>query len=155
MPERKGVVVAVCLSAQGGVPKHVQESVQIDASGVLGDFHAGELNSKGMPNRRQVTVVGKEALDEVGVELDISIPAGGLGENVLVQGLGNLGDLQPGQRLRFSSGAELEITAQNDPCNNLAIYHRLAVKHLYGKRGLLTVVVAPGPVAPGDAVTVA
>jgi len=150
---REGTVVAVCLRETGGVPKYPQAKVTVGPHGVEGDFHAGETDKRGEPNARQVTVVGKEAIDEVNAALSVEIPPGGLGENILVSGLGDLGGVQPGQRLRFSSGAELEVTAQNDPCKQLQVYHLQAPKHLYGKRGLLTVVRATGPIAPGDSVS--
>ena len=154
MPDREGTVIAACASKTGGVPKYPQAAVVVGPFGVEGDFHAGELDAKGRINRRHVTVVAQEALDEVGRQLQIEIAPGGLGENILIQGLGNLAELEPGQRLHFSSGVELEITAQNDPCNNLSVYHRLAVKQFYGKRGLLTVVISGGLLSPGDRVSV-
>ncbi|HUF54459.1 MAG TPA: MOSC domain-containing protein [Dehalococcoidia bacterium] len=93
-------------------------------------------------------------MEAVGDELGVNIPAGGLGENVLVRGLGDLSDLTPGQRLGFSSGVELEITAQNDPCRNLMVYGDTAVKRLYGRRGLLTAVRATGELTAGDTISV-
>ena len=154
MTQKEGTVVAVCLSESGGVPKHPQATVLVGPFGVDGDHHAGEYDKKGRLNRRHVTIVAQEALDEVGRELDITVPPGGLGENILIEGLGNLAEIRPGARLHFSSGVELEVTAQNDPCNNLSVYHRLAVKHFYGKRGLLTTVVQSGPLSPGDSVSI-
>jgi MOSC domain-containing protein YiiM len=148
----RGAVIAVCLSSEGGIPKHPQERVRITPAGVEGDFHAGEFDSHGRRNNRQVTVVGVESTEAVGAELDVVIPPGGLGENILLRGLGDLGNLVAGQRLRFSSGVELEITGQNEPCSNLSVYGRLAVKKLYGRRGLLTVVSAGGGISPGDSV---
>jgi MOSC domain-containing protein YiiM len=149
-----GTVLAVCLSGAGGIPKHPQPGVRIADGGVEGDFHAGEYDSRGRPNRRQVTVVAVEAIEAVGAELGVAIPPGGLGENILVRGLGDLSSLVAGQRLRFSSGVELEITGQNEPCNNLSVYGRTAVRLFYGRRGLLTVVRAAGELAPGNTVVV-
>ena len=154
MTDNEGTVVAVCLSETGGVPKYPQATVLVGPFGVEGDHHAGEYDKKGQLNHRHVTVVAQEALDQVGAELDVTVSAGGLGENILVQGVGNLGEIRPGARLHFSSGVELEVTGQNDPCNNLSVYHRLAVKHFYGKRGLLTTVVTSGPLSPGDRVSI-
>jgi MOSC domain-containing protein YiiM len=154
MAEREGVVVAVCLSETGGVPKYAQDSVQVGPFGIDGDYHAGEFRD-GEPNIRQVTVVAAEATEAVARKLDVTIPPGGLGENVLVSGLGDLGDLRPGERLRFSSGVELEVTEQNSPCSNLLVYHRLAVRELMGRRGLLTIVKSPGLLTSGDRVSIA
>lgn len=155
----EGTVVAVSLSDKGGVPKYTQEMIIVGRFGVDGDYHATELrtnkNGETAPNHRHVTVVAAEALDSVAEALGVIIPPGGLGENILVRGLGDLGQVQPGERLRFSSGVELEVTEQNNPCGQLAVYHPQAPKELYGKRGLLTVVKTPGSVQPGDTVEVA
>lgn len=154
----EGMVVAVCSSAEGGVPKLEQPRITIGAFGVEGDYHSGEITRHGSragePNRRQVSLVAKEAVDEAASALGVQIPVGGLGENVLLQGLGDLSTVEPGQTLCFSSGVELEVTAQNQPCKNLMVWHEQVPKKLYGKRGLLTVVKKPGVVTPGDTVTV-
>jgi len=155
---REGQVEAVCLSKEGGVPKYSQQRVTIGPFGVEGDYHAGEITrhgrDAGMPNRRQVTVVAAESIDAVAKALDVTIPPGGLGENILVRGLGDLRDVEPGSRLHFSSGVELEVTAQNNPCKNLLVYHPQAVKELYGRRGLLAIVSAPGELKAGDTVSI-
>ena len=154
----EGKVVAVCLSPSSGVPKHPQDEVKIGTFGVDGDYHAGEYRtSKGKTevSRRHVTVVAAEALEAVSEVIGVRIPVGGVGENILVRGLGDLGSIEPGQRLQFSSGVELEVTAQNNPCSNLQVYHPQAPKHLYGRRGLLTVVLQTGVVRPGDTVSLA
>jgi len=140
-------VVAVCLSTEGGVPKHAQTQVTVGPNGIEGDYHAGRP-------QRQVSVVARETIDEVNRELGIDVPPGGFSENILIQGLGYLGDLKAGDLLRFSSGVVLEITGQNDPCKNLMVWHNLVPKHTYGKRGIVAVVRAPGPLRPGDTVEV-
>lgn len=145
--KRLGTVVAVCLNPNPGVPKYSQPQVTVGPDGIEGDYHAG-------PGRRQVSAVAQEAIDEVNRELGIDIPPGGFGENVLVQGLGDLGDLVAGDRLRFSSGVVLEVTGQNDPCRNLMVWHPLVPKRVYGKRGVVAVVRTPGPLRPGDEVEV-
>lgn len=152
----EGTVAAVCLSATGGVPKQTQVRIEIGRYGVEGDYHAGEYRTNGKGerevSRRHVTVVAQEALEAVGRALSVTIPNGGVGENVLVRGLGNLGDVTEGQVLRFSSGVELEVTGQNNPCKNLAVYHPQVPKELYGRRGLHTVVKKTGSIEPGDTV---
>jgi MOSC domain-containing protein YiiM len=49
---------------------------------------------------------------------------------------------------------EVEVTAQNVPCANLSVYHPLVPKVVYGRRGIVGVVRAPGVLRPGEAVTV-
>src|SRR6266571_8351069 len=124
MSQVEGTVVAVCLRAEGGVPKQVQSRINVGPYGVEGDYHAGEITMHGSragePNFRQVSIVAEEAVQDAAQSLGVKIPQGGVGENILVRGLGDLGSVQPGERLRFSSGVELEISAQNNPCKNLS-----------------------------------
>ena len=158
MSAGRATVVAVCLSDKGGVPKYPQDSVTVGPHGIEGDYHAGptRTNSDGetTPNHRQVTVVAAEAVEAAARELSVEIPPGGLGENILVRGLGELGDIAPGRRVVFGSGVELEVTEQNNPCANLSIYHPQVPKKLYGRRGILAVVVKTGTLLPGDSVSV-
>lgn len=158
MTEQPAAVVAVCLSGKGGVPKYPQDVISVGQYGVEGDYHAGptRTNSDGVsePNHRQVTVVAAEAIAAVAAALEVDIPHGGVGENILVRGLGELGDVQPGQRIVFGSGVELEVTEQNNPCANLSVYHPRTPRELYGRRGLLAIVVTPGTLRPGDSVSV-
>lgn len=158
-PTAMGRVVAVCSSPRGGIPKHPQERVTIGPYGVEGDYHAKptKLNrhtGQEEPNRRQVSVTAREVQDRIGLELGVTIPAGGFGENVQVEGLGDLSDLAPGDRLRFSSGVVFEVTGQVGPCKNLSVYHPRVPRLSYGRRGIVGMVVQPGPLQPGDTVEV-
>jgi len=153
---RVGSVVAVCLRKEKGMPKVPQAEVVIGEYGVAGDYHAGPMrtrsNGEVEPNRRHVTLVAKEVFDDLNRELGTEIPAGGFGENILVEGLGDLSDIKEGAVLAFSSGVELEITGQNDPCKNLMVYHNQVPKRAYGRRGLLAVVRTTGRLTPGDSI---
>ncbi len=99
-------------------------------------------------------MVAQEAVADVAAQLGIKIPPGGLGENLLVSSLGDLGSLQPGQRLRFSSGVELRVTAQNNPCENLTAWHPELPDRLKGRRGVVCTVLTPGALRPGDTVEI-
>ncbi len=155
--DRVGQVVAVCSSPASGVPKYPRLAVEVGPHGIVGDYHAGLHNrhkktGEPEPNRRQLTIVAQEVLDEMNLLLDIQLKPGDLAENVLVWGLGDLSDLQPGDRLRLGP-VLVEVTAQNQPCKTVAVYHPLLVKHLYGRRGVTAVVLEPGTLRPGDPVT--
>jgi MOSC domain-containing protein YiiM len=158
-PERAtGEVVAVCSSPEGGVPKWPRDRITLYAYGVEGDYHAGptRVNRRGEsePNRRQVTLVAAEVIDALERELGCSIPHGGLGENILVRGLGDLAWLEEGDVLEFAGGAAVEITGHNNPCANLQVWHPDMVKAAYGRRGVLAVVASTGVIAPGERVVV-
>jgi len=155
---RTGTVIAVCMRKEKGVPKYPQSEVMIGEYGVEGDYHAGPMrtrsNGEVEPNRRHITLVAKEVFDDLNRELGADIPAGGFGENLLVEGLGDLSDITEGALLSFSSGVELEVTGQNDPCKNLMVYHNQVPKRAYGRRGLLAIVRSTGRLTPGDSITV-
>ncbi len=151
-----GRVVAVCISPTGGVPKYPQESIVIGSQGVEGDHHAGPINRHKKtgdpePNSRQVTLVAEDVLQEMNAQLGIELKPGDLAENLLVAGLGDLSQLQKGDRLRLGSDVVLEVTAQNRPCDVIRVYHPTLVEEITGRRGVAAVVVSGGTVQPGDA----
>src|SRR5437870_13866939 len=92
-----GSVAAVCLRKEKGVPKYPQTEVTIGEYGVEGDYHSGPMRTRSNgdleQNRRHVTLVAEEVFDELNRELSTDIPAGGFGENILVEGVGDLGDI--------------------------------------------------------------
>ena len=153
----EGVVIAVCQREDGGVPKYLQEQITIGKCGVEGDYHSGAISKRrgqeGRPNRRQVSILAKEVIDDLNSDLATEIPLGGLGENVVVAGLGDLSDVREGNMLSFSSGVVLEVTAQIDPCKDLMTYHDQLPKRTYGRRGVVSVVVSTGILKTGDAVS--
>ena len=152
-----GTVVAVCLRPEGGVPKYPQPEVTVGEYGIEGDWHSGPMrtrsNGEVVPNTRHVSLVAKEVFDDLNRELGTDIPHGGFGENILVEGMGDLGTITEGDILRFSSGVELDVTGQNDPCKNLMVYHNQIPKLSYGRRGVLAIVRTTGRLKPGDTVS--
>ena len=153
---RTGEVVAVCLKEGKGIPKQVQAMVTVGQYGVEGDYHAGEFSKRqgleGQPNHRQVSILAQEVIDVLNRELSIEIPFGGLGENIVVKGLGDLSDIKKGDHLIFSTGVELEISDQIDPCKDLMAYHDQLPKRSYGKRGIIAKVLTIGTLEAGDTV---
>src|SRR5438093_3206528 len=104
---RTGRVIALCDSPEliNGVGKEPHDDAQITRWGVPGDRHYGEtrVSSRGVvPNNRPITVVGVEGEREACERLGCApIPPGGLGENILVEGIGDLSGLAEGDELRF------------------------------------------------------
>ncbi|MCL0044513.1 MOSC domain-containing protein [Dehalococcoidia bacterium] len=151
----QGTVVAVSMSPNGGVPKYPQASVTIGDLGVDGDYHSGPINRHKKteppePNSRQITLVAHEVLEEVNTQLGIMLKPGDLGENILVSGLDDLRQLRKGDRIMLGTDVVLEITAQNNPCNVLSVYHPAIVKKTTGRRGVTAIVLRTGSVRPGD-----
>jgi MOSC domain-containing protein YiiM len=145
------------------VRKQPRDSAEITRLGIPGDKHYGETRysqsqRKTLPNDRPITVVGAEATREVCASLGIpDVPTGGLGENLQLEGLGDLSDLVDGDELRVVGPggqvkAALLVQKQNEPCSNLRIYHRLMVKEMMGRRGVICTVLQEGSVDVGDRV---
>ncbi|MCH7758752.1 MOSC domain-containing protein [Patescibacteria group bacterium] len=142
---KKGTIVAVCISSKGNVPKYPQEEVQVGQYGFVGDIHAGETRMSHRTkqekfNDRQVTLVAQEVLDSLNQELEIFLKPGDLAENITTEGLGDLSDILDGSLLQIGDRVVLKVTEQNNPCKNILVYHRLLVKKIYGRRGLLAIV---------------
>lgn len=145
MDKQKGVIVAVCISDKPNVPKYPKDEVVIDKFGIKGDVHAGETRmsrrtGKPKPNDRQISIVAKEVLDSINSELGTILKPGDFGENILTEGLGDLGNLTPGQKVLLDNYVTIEITEQNDPCVNLQIYHKQMIKKSYKRRGVLGII---------------
>lgn len=152
-----GQVVAVCRSAAAGLLKRPEEEILIGRYGVKGDYHAGrERRSRrtGLMKRndRQISIVAKEVLDDLHHRLGITIPPGGFGENILVEGIGDLSHLCAGDRLSFDGGVIVEVTEQNEPCTHLNVWHKRVLYEVMGRRGIVGVVKKVGTIRPGDRV---
>jgi MOSC domain-containing protein YiiM len=159
MNTRVGRVVAVCVNDKSELRKHPRGLVRVDQYGFEGDRHAGPIRKNHKTgiekfNDRQITIVAKEVVESIAKELQVEIPVGGLGENMLVEGLGDLSDLTGGELLQFEGGVVLEVTGQNDPCKNINVYHKLVAKKIYGRRGIYAIVRKEGIIQSGEAVTV-
>ena len=164
---RTGKIAGLAYSAEliDNVRKQPRESAEITTLGIPGDRHYGETRysqsqRKTLPNDRPITVVGAQATRDACAKLGIpNVPTGGLGENLQLEGLGDLSDLTEGDELHVlgPSGQPkvvLRVSKQNDPCSNLKIYHRLMVKELMGRRGVICTVLQEGTVHVGDTVEV-
>lgn len=161
---------AVCTSGPQREPvKHAREEVRVGLHGLEGDRHAGATivlghgrhKGRPIPNERQWSAVSLEEMEEGCRLLGIPVlPAGGLGENLLLQGLPQLTSLPPGTELHFDSGVVLEIREENLPCMGPARYwaealeredlQRTFVKTFMGRRGVVGVVLRPGILRPGE-----
>jgi len=149
-----GKIIAVCTSPNSGVPKYPHTSGLIGQYGLIGDYHCRPMRQSfskpgtEKPNTdRHITIVAKEVVDELNHELGINVPIGGLGENILVEGLGDLSYINGGNvcigigpTTVGDNNIILRFVEQNQPCHNLAPYHPHYVKKIYGRRGLLCAV---------------
>lgn len=123
--------------------------------GVEGDYHAGPTNrhkKSGDPeaNWRQITLVAQEVLEGLNARLGIQLKPGDLGENITLAGMGDLSQLNKGDRLFLGADVVLEVTAQNRPCDTIRVYHPTLVEEIAGKRGVAAVVISTGALRPDD-----
>ena len=163
-----GRVVAVCVGATKAFPKVPQGRVVVGPYGIVDDAHAVPQRSKTsadafVSSDRAISIVGDEVRQEVNGLLGLDLQPGDFNENVLVAGLGDLGDLTPGDRLVFSGGVELQITSQNPPCEVFEEYGGTGLIKatsfkdengvIHNKHGVLALVARTGEIRPGDTVT--
>jgi len=162
--------MAVSLSGTHTMAKGHQPEIRLlPGLGVEGDAHAGTTvkhrsrvaRDPLQPNLRQVHLIGAELHEELR-RSGFDVVAGQMGENVTTQGIDLLG-LPTSTRLRLGDDAVVEVTGLRNPCAQLddiqaglmaAVLDRDEHGKLIRKAGVMAVVVAGGPVRPGDAVVV-
>jgi MOSC domain-containing protein YiiM len=164
-------VVAVSRSSEYTFSKPNRDRIDLVAGlGVEDDVHSGVTvkhrsriqRDPTVPNLRQVHLIHAELHDEV-ARAGYTVRPGELGENVTTRGLDLLG-LPTGTRLRFGGGtAEVEITGLRNPCQQINTFAPGLLKEVLGhdadgnlvrKAGIMAVVLADGPVRPGDPIEV-
>lgn len=96
----------------GGVPKLAVPRAEVTVEGLLGDGHH-DTKHHGGPERA-VCLFSLEVIERLQAEGHPIVP-GSIGENVTVKGL-DWSRVEPGGRLTFDGGVELEITAYTTPC---------------------------------------
>lgn len=163
-------IVAV---AQDGAHRFSKVSVAsldlIEGLGVAGDAHAGETVQHlsrvavdpSQPNLRQVHLIHAELLDALAAK-GFAVSPGDLGENLTTRGIDLLG-LPAGTRLAIGAAAVVEVTGLRNPCAQIdrfmpgllaEVVERLADGTIARKCGVMAVVIASGPIAPGDVIAV-
>jgi hypothetical protein len=164
---RTGTIIALAYSPDliNNVGKQTHDTADVTYLGIPGDRHYGPTRysssaRRTVPNNRPITICGVEATRDACEKLGADpVPPGGMGENLLTEGLGDLGDLDKGDRIQVldSQGEPkviFEVRKQNEPCSNLQVYHRFMTKELFGKRGVICSVLKEGRIAVGDTVAV-
>lgn len=163
-------VVSVARSPVHGFSKQPAAEIQLTPGlGVEGDAHAGRTvqhrsrvaRDPTQPNLRQVHLLQAELLEELHGR-GYGLAPGDIGENLLTRGLDLLA-LPSGTRLRLGETAEVELTGLRNPCVQLdrfrpglmaAVLDRAPDGSLVRKAGVMALVLAGGPVRPGDPITV-
>lgn len=165
-----GVVLGVSVNGAHAFSKPLVPRIRLLAGlGVEGDAHCGPTvkhrsrvaKDPTQPNLRQVHLIHAELFDELAGQ-GFAVAPGDLGENVTTRGIDLLA-LPRGTRLHLGDHAIVEVTGLRNPCwqidafrNGLmqACLGRDAAGHVIRKTGVMSVVIAGGDVAPGDAIRV-
>jgi len=168
--QTSGHVLAVARHGRHAFSKPPCLAIRLTAGlGVEGDAHAGATvkhrsrvaRDPSAPNLRQVHLMHAELFDELR-DAGFTVAPGDLGENVTTRGLDLLA-LPEGARLHLGATAVVEVTGLRNPCvqidrfqNGLmaATLAHAADGSLIRKAGVMSVVLAGGDVAAGDAIGV-
>jgi hypothetical protein len=132
-----------------GLEKSEVDRLELQFSGIKGDFHAGLTRKSDVRtikqyardtdirNVRQLTIVSEEELVEIADRMGIpEMKAEWLGANLVTSGIPDLTLLTPSTRLQFPSGATIVIDMENFPCRQVADV--VAQYHPEPRAGLVT-----------------
>lgn len=162
---RQGTVTAVCMSPDHGYPTHPQESVYVGALGIEGDAHSGPDRASSTnpgtikPNDRPISIVSEEVYKEINETFGLSAKHGDFNEQVVVDGFGDLSDVEIGSRVMMGD-VVLEVTDNAWPCVRLnkhlgepLLAKKLVFEDQNGKkrtkRGIVARVIEEGQLAVG------
>ena len=136
-----GSIVNLHIARVKGTPSDPVDSARaVSAEGLEGD------RSRNPRNLRQVLVMDKETLDRYGLE------PGQVKENITVTGM-DLSQATQGHVFFIGSSDNhitLEVTGDCEPCQKMDALIPGLQKEIFGRRGILTVVLQGGEISIGD-----
>lgn len=142
------MIVSINISA-GGIPKRPVPQCEVSEGGLVGDAHDHDKHNH--PDHA-VSLLDEERIEALVAE-GFPLRPGAVGENLTLRGV-DVQSLAPGDRLRFPSGAELEISKMRKPCYVLDAIDRQLKVAAVGRIGMLARVVRTGMLRLGDAVEI-
>ena len=139
-------VAAICISEVRGIQKHeIPEAYFRIDHGIDGDAHAGNWH-------RQVSMLAQEPIDAFKAR-GAEVHNGSFGENLIVEGLGDLKRYPLGTRF-ICGDVVLELTQIGKECHSpCAIYHTMG-ECIMPHEGVFTKVITGGTVTCGDLIEV-
>ena len=142
---RRGEVLAVCVSKRKGVPKHDvgQGELRVDW-GLVGDAHAANWH-------RQVSLLGQESVNKV-IAAGINVRPGAFAENIVTKGL-ELFTLPVGTRMRLGA-ALVEVTQIGKECHDRCAIYELMGDCVMPREGIFVQVLEGGRVKTGDTIEI-
>ena len=99
--QKTGRIVAVCSSPNHGYPTFPRERVVVGPEGIIGDAHSGPMRESftkpgtQKQNDRPISIVSDEVRRAVNETYRLKMRPGAFNEQILVEGLGDLGIMDP------------------------------------------------------------
>ena len=136
-------------TSPGGIPKLPRDRCLVTIAGLEGDGHNHEKHRSPL---QAVSLIDEEILEAMQDE-GHDLQPGMLGENLTLRGAA-IQLLGLGDRLRFSSGLEIEITKVRPPCYVLDELDPILKKIMWNRIGMYARVLHEGEVASGDSLEI-
>ncbi|MBF0385897.1 MAG: MOSC domain-containing protein [Candidatus Omnitrophica bacterium] len=136
---------AISLSAvKGTIKSNVQKANVIADFGIEGDSHAG-------PGKRQISLLPKEAIDDLGKK-GFDVRPGNFAENLTTSAL-DTETLSIGRKLRVGGEVILQITQRGKRCHGkCGIYDKIG-KCIMPRKGIFARVLKGGGIKVQDRIT--
>ena len=135
--------------SEGGIPKRPVQQCVVTMNGLEGDGHDHDKHNS--PDRA-VSLMDHEILLQL-IEEGYTLCPGAIGENLTVEDL-HVQTLEPGDRLSFSGGVEIELVEARRPCFVLDPLGESLKKEIVGRSGYLARVITEGTFEPGESIAV-
>ncbi|MDY3051691.1 MAG: MOSC domain-containing protein [Ndongobacter sp.] len=137
-----GIIRAVCISEQKGIPKHPVDRAELCAGlGIRGDAHAeGGI--------RQVSLLAAESVRALQERTSVALSAGIFAENILTEGI-CLTKLAVGDRLRIGA-AEGVVSQIGKQCHKSCTIRERTGDCVMPKEGVFVRVTKSGAAEAGD-----
>ena len=135
--------------SEGGIPKQPVPQCVVTVNGLEGDGHDHDKHNS--PDRA-VSLIDHEILLQL-IEEGYTLYPGAIGENLTVENL-HVQTLEPGDRLSFSGGVEIELVEARRPCFVLDPLGESLKKEIVGRSGYLARVITEGTFEPGESISV-
>jgi len=143
---RRGKVVAVCISKEKGVRKEdIGKCRLLTEFGLENDAHGG-------PWHRQVSLLALESIQKM-IAQGLQVGPGDFAENICTEGL-ELTQLPVGTRLRIGSDSLLEVTQIGKVCHTRCAIFYQAGDCVMPREGIFARVLRGGEIQVGDAIDV-
>lgn len=140
--------------SNGGVPKAPVTRARVTREGLEGDQQADRKHHGGP--ERALSLFSIEVIERLRAQ-GHPIAPGTVGENLTIEGI-DWPTLNPGARLRFAGGVELEIASYANPCATIRdsfkdLDSRRIKQELHpGESRLYARVIAPGEIETGESI---